>query len=160
MASTEELPDLGAAIGPILAEAPEEHRPFVVAFAERLAARRYRGWASTVKSAEHRARLLACADREEEIASRVEGLSPDATKIQSDFFAAHPEAEGVYASLFEGRPLRDQLRIQAAGERLGAATWRSLAKGVVGAEREVLESCAPLEEESAVTLEALIAEGV
>ncbi len=160
MAPTQELPDLGAAIGPIIAEAPEEHRPFVVAYAERLAARRYRAWASMATRPDHRDRLLECAEREEEIASRVEGLSADAVEIQTEFFAAHPEAEDAYASLFEGRPLSDQLRIQAAGERLGAATWRALAAGADGEARTVLASCAPLEEASAEVLEALVSEGV
>lgn len=153
----QELPDLGAAVGPILAEAKDTDLPYVVAYAERLAAKRYRQWATMVSDPGHREQLLACADREEEIASRIEGLSPDAHSIQESFLAAHPGVEGVYAALFEGRPLADQLRIQAAGERLGAATWRSLAKRVDGEARDVVASCAPLEEQSAETLEGLIA---
>lgn len=158
--STEDLPNLGDVIGPILAEAPEEHLPYVIAFAERLAAKRYRVWASQIAAPEHRDQLLACADREEEIASRVEALSDAAAKIQSDFLAAHPDVESAYASLFEGRPLADQLRIQAAGERLGAATWRGLAQGMHGDTSDTVASCAPLEEQSAQVLEELLAAGV
>jgi hypothetical protein len=49
-------------------------------------------------------------------------------------------------SLFADRPLHVQFRIQAQGERLGAATWRSFASfGNAGAARETFLACAELE---------------
>lgn len=161
MSAPDDLPDIGALVVPLLADVPAEHRPYVVAYLERVAAGRYRLWAGEVADVSQRRRLLACAEREEEIASRVEGLSAEAASVQQAFVRAHPEIGDLYASLFSGRPLADQLRIQARGERLGAATWRAFA-GAASDEvaAAVLSDCAPLEEESAAVLEALITEGV
>ena len=51
----------------------------------------------------------------------------------------------------------DQLTLQARGERLGAATWRSLAKQTDDAgAREVFLGCAKLEEASAEVLESIL----
>ena len=50
-----------------------------------------------------------------------------------------------------------QFRIQAQGERLGAATWRALARQEESrAARETYLACAELEEASALVLEALL----
>lgn len=156
----EDLPDIGLVIGPLLADVSAADRPFIIAYVERVAAGRYRKWAAEVADAGQRDRLLACADREESIASRVEALSATAASVQEAFAQAHPELQGAYDGLFAGRSIGAQMRIQANAERLGAATWRALASGANEAVREVLASCAPLEEESAATLEALISEGV
>ena len=62
----------------------------------------------------------------------------------------------INEAIFADRPLAEQFAIQAAGERLGAATWRALAglrPDEVG--REALLACAPLEEASALFLESL-----
>src|SRR5262249_21183085 len=99
-----------------------------------------------------------CAAREEDIAARVEALYPDAAAIQRDILNATPEIDEINRTLFAGRPLADQLRIQAAGERLGAATWRAFARREAEtARRDVLLACAVLEEESAAVLEAILA---
>jgi hypothetical protein len=103
------------------------------------------------------ARLLACAKREEEIAGRAEALFPDAAAIQSEILAKHPDLADVNRSLFAGRPLKVQFRIQANGERLGAATWRAFAKQESSsAARDTYLACAELEEASAVVLESLL----
>jgi hypothetical protein len=66
----------------------------------------------------------------------------------------------VNRTLFAGRPLADQLRIQARGERLGAATWRAFAARETSPERrDVLLACAVLEEESAAVLESIVVAG-
>jgi len=62
----------------VLQRVPREQQPLLIALAERLAAERYRGWADEVGDADRKAGLLACADREEEIARRVEELYPAA----------------------------------------------------------------------------------
>ena len=157
--SAEDLPEVAALVGPLLLRAPRAHRPLLVALAERLAAARYRVWASEVGDRGSAERLSACADREEEIARRVESLYPDASSIQQQLVANHPELEELNRSLFAGRPLHDQFRIQAGGERTGAATWRHFAERAQDeASRGQFLTCAMLEEESAACLESLLVE--
>ena len=151
------LPDIGEALAPVLARVPREQQPLLIALAERMAASRYRDWAAQIGDAAGRAQLLACAEREERIAAKVEALDPRAAAIQRDLLAKHPELPALNGSLFAGRPLREQFTIQARGERLGAATWRSFARHESdAARRKILEGCAELEEASAQVLEALL----
>jgi hypothetical protein len=158
---TAALPDIGEALAPLLARVPREQQPLLIALAERMAAERYRGWAERVGDAADRARLLACAEREERIAARIEGLFAGAAALQRDLLAKQPELPELNRSLFAGRPLADELTIQARGERLGAATWRSFARHETDVtRRETLLACAELEEESAAVLEALLERGV
>ena len=151
------LGEIGEALAPVLARVPREEQPLLIALAERLAAERYRGWAGKVSDPAQRTQLLACAEREEEIARRVEALHPGAAATQRELLAKHPEVEGLNRSLFAGRPLAQQFRTQAQGERLGAATWRAFARQEADtSRRDTLLACAALEEASAVVLEALI----
>ncbi|MGH7786598.1 MAG: hypothetical protein ACRERC_07010 [Candidatus Binatia bacterium] len=121
---------------------------------------RYRAWADDPASADHRAALWACAEREEEIAARVEALHPHGAALQRQLIAQHPELAEINRSLFDGRPLAAQFAIQARGERLGAATWRAFAAHAPSSEvREIFLTCASLEEASAVVLESLGAGG-
>src|SRR5262245_20577520 len=124
---TATLPSVGEAIAPLLASIPREEQPLLIAYAERLAAERYRGWARLPDGAAHAIDLLACAAREEEIARRVEALHANAAEHQRRLLASHPELLEVNRTLFAGRPFAEQITIQARGERLGAATWRSFA---------------------------------
>lgn len=154
--TTAGVPDVAAILGPVLASVPIEERPLLLAIAERLAAERYRGWAADAASPERRAGLLACAAREDEIASRVEAAFPNASTVQARLRAEHPELVTVAGEIFGGRPLLEQLAIQAAGERAGASAWRALAARVPeGPRREAFLACAPLEEASAAYLESL-----
>ena len=155
-----ELPSILEIAGPILASVPEAERPLFVAAVERIAARRYRGWAER-ESGDVRDRLLECADREEEIAARIEALYPDSGGVQAALLAKHPDLEPAYRALFEGRGLADQYSIQAEGERLGASTWRGFAQAAAtSAARQTFLDCALLEEESAELLETLAADHV
>ena len=157
MSSTAELPSVAEIVGRVLRRVPPEQQPLLIAVAERLAAERYRGWASEPTHASHRTRLLACAAREEEIARRVEALYPDAEAIQRSIMAKNPDLEETNRSLFAGRPLDQQFTIQAQGERLGAATWRAFSGGAERVEaRDTFLACATLEEESAVVLESIL----
>lgn len=150
------LPDIGAILRPILATVAPPDVPLLLAIAERMAAERYRSWAEAVDDPATRAGLLACAAREDEIAALVESVHADATAVQTRLLAAHPDLAAINAAIFAGRPLAEQFAIQAGGERLGAATWRSLAATRPdGAGRVALLACAPLEEASAVFLETL-----
>ena len=153
------LPSVGEAIAPLLARIPRAEQPVLIAYAERLAADRYRSWAGRPEGARHRADLLACAAREEEIARRVEALFEDAAERQRRLVEEHPELGEINRSLFGGRPFREQLAIQAAGERLGAATWRSFARHTSEAHAQgELLACAALEDASAAVLESILAE--
>jgi hypothetical protein len=153
-----DLPNVGEAIAPVLARVADADRPLLIAIAERLAAERYRGWAADPANAAHADALRACADREEDIASRVEGLYADAGARAREILAAHPDLGDVNRTLFAGRPCAQQFAIQAGGERLGAATWRAFARRETDARRrDVLLSCAPLEEASAEVLERILA---
>lgn len=83
-------------------------------------------------------------------------LIAGAAAIQRELLAAHPEVADINRSLFAGRPLAEQFRVQAQGERLGAATWRAFASHETDAgRRDTLLVCAELEEASALVLEAL-----
>ena len=150
------LPNVAQLLGPLLQRVPAPQRPLLLAIAERQSAQRYRGWAELAGSPEERGRFLACAEREEEIAGRIEGLVSDAASQQRAILEANPDLPELNRAVFEGRPLAQQLAIQAAGERAGAALWRSFAKAAGDeAAREVYLACARLEEESAVFLESL-----
>jgi hypothetical protein len=153
----EELPSVGQAIAGVLQRIPRDEQPLLIALAERLAAARYRSWAAEPVYEPRRSALLACAAREEDIATRVEALYPDAAKTQDGILRANPDLEEVNRTLFAGRPLPQQLAIQAQGERLGAATWRSFARHDKDqSHTAVFLACAELEEASAVVLEQIL----
>ena len=157
MPPSRELPDIAKLFAPLLERVSEAQRPLLVALAERMAAQRYHGWAKAAGDAGQRDRLRACAEREEEIARRVEALFPDAAAIQQDIRAKNPDLEDINRSIFAALPHDDQLTLQARGERLGAATWRSLAKQAATENtRKVFLDCAKLEEESAAVLESIL----
>jgi hypothetical protein len=152
--TTSELPDVAAILAQLLQRVVPEHAPLLIAIAERLAAERYRAWAADATGAAQAAGFRACADREEEIARRIESLFPDAAAIQTDLRAKNPDLADINSSLFAGRPLAQQLAIQAQGERLGAATWRALARQAQSEHaREIFNACAGLEEANAELLE-------
>ena len=155
--SVEDLPDVAVVVARVLQRAPRGQRPLLIALAERLAAARYRVWAAEVGDHARAALLSACADREEDIARRVESLYADAVAIQRDLVAQTPEFEEINRAIFAGRPLDQQFLMQARGERAGAATWRFFAERADGeAPRDVFLACAELEEESAACLESLL----
>ena len=149
------LPNVGEVLGRLLARVPEPEHPLFVAIAERLAAERYRAWAQAAPA--QRARLLACSEREDEIARRVESLHADAESRQQRIRAQVPEIEEINRKVFGDLPLDQQFAIQAQGERVGAGFWRSLAGPAASehARRTYLE-CAGLEEKNATALEALL----
>ena len=165
--SVKELPNLETVLGRLLGRVAPERQPLLIAVAERLAAARYRDWAqagadaagaSAAGAGETRMNeLLACAQREEEIAARVEGLYPDAAAIQAEIRRANPDLDELNRSIFAGRPLPQQFAIQARAERLGAATWRAFAaQETAPPRRAAFLACADLEEESARVLEGML----
>jgi hypothetical protein len=152
-----ELPNVADVLASVLARVADVDRPLLIAIAERMAADRYRGWAAEPAYRAHADALRACAEREEDIARRIEGLYSDAAARTRDLVAANADLAELNNTLFAGRPLPEQLAIQAGGERLGAATWRSFAKRESDPRRrEVLLACAPLELASAEVLESIL----
>ncbi len=132
-------------------------QPMLLAKLERLAAQRYRTWATDQADQSVRDGLLACADREEKIAGRVESLEPNASAIQDKLLSDHPELLDLNRTLFEGLPLKVQFAMQAEGERAGAAAWRAYAAAAANLSvRELLESCSPLEQANADFLQSLL----
>ena len=124
---------------------------------ERLAAERYRIWAGHHEDPAVKAGLLACADREEEIAARVESLDPKSIAIQKELLSDHPELMELNRTLFEGRPLDVQFAMQAEGERAGAAAWLAYAAGASDpSAQELLRSCSLLEQANADFLQGLL----
>jgi len=148
--------NIGALLAGFMAQVPEPARPRFLALLERGAAERYRYWAEQLPA--HAAGLRACADREEEIADRVERVIALDEAVREKLDAPLQGARAAYFGVFEGLPLPEQLRIQAGAERLGAAAWRGFATAVPDQRmREEFERCARLEETSADHLDALVA---
>lgn len=149
--------ELTAVLGQLMQRAAPGQQQLLMALAERMAAARYRAWADN-EEGERRVSLLACAAREEEVARRIEAMHADAADVQAQIRTQNPDIGDVAREFFARFPLDEQYRLQAQAERLGAATWRSLAKRAAEpALRDVFLTCAALEEESAVVLESFSA---
>ena len=154
---TADIPDVAAILAPLLARVPAPRQPLLLAIAERMAAERYRGWAADASMAAHRSSLLECASREEQIAANVEALTPSAVAVQQEILTSNPDLAEINRTVFAGRPIADQMTIQAAGERAGAAAWQAFAAAAgPGAARDAFIACARLEEESAVVLDRIL----
>jgi hypothetical protein len=151
------LPNVAEVLAGVLRNIDPRLQPFLLARLERLAAQRYRTWAIDHPEQSVREGLLACADREEAIASKVESLEPNATAIQDKLLSDHPELLDLNRTLFEGRPLKVQFAMQAEGERAGAAAWRAYASAASDPSvQQLLQSCSPLEEANADFLQTLL----
>ena len=157
MNQTSDIPDIGAVLGEVMQTVDPGDRPLLLAALERLASQRYRGWANEHPDEAVKRGLGECADREEEIAKRVESVFADAAEVQQRLMADNPDLAELNRTLFEGRPLDVQFAMQAQGERAGAGAWASFAT-ITDDERvkTTLESCCPLEEANAEFLETLI----
>jgi hypothetical protein len=152
-----DIPNVAEILAGLLRNIEPKLQPFLLAKLERLAAQRYRTWANDYPDQSAKEGLLACADREEEIARRVESLEPHAAAIQDKLLSEHPELSDLNRTLFEGRPLKVQFAMQAEGERAGAAAW--MAYGAAASDlsvRELLQSCSPLEQANADFLQGLL----
>ena len=96
MNSDDSIPNLAEIFRPALERVALEQRPLLIALAERLAADRYRGWANAASAESVRTQLLACAAREQDLASRLEELE---LEYQSRSSAALEQAEDQIAQL-------------------------------------------------------------
>jgi hypothetical protein len=150
-------PNIAETLAGVLRKIDPKLQPLLLAKLERLAAQRYRTWASDHPDPAVKEGLLACADREEEIARRVESLEPNAAAIQDGLISDNPELLDLNRTLFEGRPLKVQIAMQAEGERAGAAAWRACAAAASDpSAQELLLSCSPLDQANADFLQTLL----
>ncbi|HEU4430089.1 MAG TPA: hypothetical protein VFT98_15110 [Myxococcota bacterium] len=158
-ASAKAAPSITLLLAPLTRGLAEAERPAFLARLERLAAERYRAWAT--QAPEHAATLLDCAQSEEEIATRADRLFPMSAAQAAKLDALLPEAKRLYGAMFVGLGLREQLSLQASAERQGANVWRAIAAAGALPEttRAALGACAELEEASAARIERMLAEG-
>jgi len=152
-----DIPNIAEILAGALRKIDPQLQPLLLAKLERLAAVRYRTWAKDHPDQSVKEGLLACADREEEIARRMESLNPNAVAIQDKLLTGNPELLDLNRTLFKDRPLKVQFAMQATGERAGAAAWKAFADGASDpSARELLQSCSPLEQENADFLQTLL----
>jgi hypothetical protein len=155
--SERNIPNIAEILAGVLRNIDPKLQPMLLAKLERLAAQRYRTWASDHPDQSVKEGLLACADREEEIARRVESLEPNASAIQDKLLSDNPALLDLNRTLFEGRPLDVQFAMQADGERAGAAAWGAYAAAASDrSAQELLQSCSPLEQANADFLQTLL----
>jgi hypothetical protein len=152
-----EIPDFAQLLAPYISVIPQASQPAFLAQLERTAAQRYRDWAQALP--EHTEGLIECAEREDEIARRIEKILPAAggqdQKIISETIAP---AKACYYQALNPFSVWEQLYIQANAERQGAAAWRMIASQFTDQSIiEALESCSSIEEQSADYVDALLA---
>lgn len=148
------IPNFGELLAGHLGQLPPETIPGLLAELERNAGERYREWAEEFPGAAEG--LLACADREDDIAARVGALFPISTENQSLVDQVVPGAVGVFLQVFDGLAPLGQITIQANAERQGAAAWRGMVSAYPQA-AEDLESLAKTEEANADFLDDFLA---
>lgn len=155
--SESNIPNIAEILAGVLRNIDPKLQPMLLAKLERLAAERYRTWASDHADQSTKEGLLACAEREEEIARRVESLAPNASAIQDKLLSDNPDLLDLNRTLFEGRPIEVQFAMQADGERAGAAAWSAYAAVASDpSAQELLQSCSPLEQANADFLQTLL----
>ena len=117
----------------------------------------YRLWAAQVDEHE-RDGFLRCAEREEDIAARVEALEPEAVTLRRQLKATlPPDLDAQVRAVYAGRPLEEQWEIQRRAERAGKKTWENFAAAESDRTgRAVLRTCAAMEDESASFLAAAL----
>ena len=147
------IPNFGEVLSEHLGGVPGEAYPYLLSQLERTAADRYRGWAEAVP--EHRVELLACADREDEIADRVEAMFPPSQAHRDLVDGIIPAAKQTYYAVFEGYSPFEQMTIQADAEKQGAGAWQRL-KEAYPAQAAQLDQLSAIELESAAYLDQLL----
>jgi hypothetical protein len=145
------------AFAPLLPQVVADEIPMLIAMIERLAAQRYRAWAASAREPIERDGLLACAQREVEIAEFIESLEVDAVSRAAVLNKRFGDLNARYEAVMAGRDRAEQLRIQAEGELGGADYMRQFAAASEGAVAARFASLACCEEANSRYLSALIA---
>ena len=148
-----EIPNFGELLGEHLGAVPPEAYPYLLSQLERSAAARYRGWADEVGA--HREGLLACAEREDLIADRVEAMFPPTEAHRALVDSIAPAARATYYQAFEPYTPIEHMTIQANAERQGANAWQNL-KAAYPEHGEALDALSETEIASADYLDALL----
>lgn len=153
---TTESPNFGLLLAPVLGKVDAVARPRFLALLERTAADRYRHWASLLP--DDAPVLLACAEREDEIADRIEAaFSIDDAKLV-ELKALLPQARDLYYAAFDGYSVYEQIQMQSDAELQGANAWRSIAATVTDPSvLAELARCSELEETSSRAAKDLLA---
>jgi hypothetical protein len=150
-----EIPNFAALLGELIVSIPDASRAGFVARLERTAAERYRGWAE--QSEQYADGLRACANREDEIADRVEKLFQVQTEDRDLVAEVLPRARALYYETFDAHSLEDQWIIQAHAERQGSKVWEGYAAQAEDeSARKELVAIAQLEVESAVYIDEIL----
>ncbi len=149
-----EIPNFGKLLAPHLGAVPMEAYPYLLSELERTAAERYRGWAQAVP--EHARGILACAEREDEIADIAAALVPVSDEHRTLVAGIMPAAKKTYYSAFEGLTAIEQMTIQANAERQGAGAWQGL-KAAYPKHVDTLDKLSAIELRSADYLDELLA---
>ena len=152
-----ELPSIAAILTPVVVCLPLRQQRLLIAHAERQAAGMYRSWPAQVDELE-RDGFLRCAEREENIAARVEALEPEADTLRRQLKTSlPPDLDAQVRAVYAGRPLEEQWEIQRRAERAGKKTWENFAAAEPDpAAQAVLRTCAAMEDESASFLAAAL----
>ncbi len=145
------------AFGALLPDLAPDEVPMLLAILERIAGTKYRSWAQEAADDVERAGLLACAEREDEIAVFIESLEDDAAARAAQLRERFPDLEERYDSVMSALDRTEQLRVQAEGELGGADYMRQFAAAAEGAVAARFESLACCEEANSKFLSALIA---
>jgi hypothetical protein len=150
-------PSVTDLLGDALERVAREWQPLLAVAVARLAGERYREWAATPEGGRYRSRLLACANRQDEIARAIEPLYADSEQIEQGILRQNSDLSEIDRAAFAGRALAEQFVIQARWARLNAAAWRSFAQHETDAARNrAFRACAELEELNALVLEVTI----
>jgi hypothetical protein len=153
-----EVPQFGELLRPHINSVSAAARPAFLSGLERSAAARYRAWA--VDDPGHADELLACADREDEIADLVADLFPISDDDRAAVDAALPAAVAVYYDVFAPYTLAEQLYLQSEAELQGAQAWVNIASQMDDpVAQAVLARCTELEQESSRVVRAVLAIG-
>lgn len=145
------------AFNPLLPQLAENEIPMILAILERIAADKYRSWAEEADDPIERDGLLACAAREDEIATFIESLDAESDSRISALHSRFPDLRERYDSVMHGRTRKEQLRIQSEGELGGADYMRQFADASQGAVSARFASLALCEESNSRFLSELIA---
>jgi hypothetical protein len=147
---------IAEAFEPLLPLVSPEEVPMVVAILERIAASNYRNWAEQAENSIERDGLLACAQREDEIAEFIESLQADPQGLVASLRERIPDFEQRYDAVMAGLSRTEQLRIQAEGEMGGSGYMSQFAAASEGPVAARFESLALCEEANSKFLFCLI----
>lgn len=149
---------IAGAFEPLLSLVSPEEIPMVLAILERVAGIRYRVWAEQAESTVERDGLLACAQREDEIADFIESLQADPRSLEASLRERVPDFEARYDAVMDGLSRTEQLRVQAEGEMGGSGYMNQFAESTQGAVAARFASLALCEEANSTFLFRLIGE--